>query len=187
MALPKLLITIISHYYILQHFKLDLKRLKHSTHHTQVKTTNSTSNNNNNYSGHGSKGRSQNSGHGGGGNDTKSNANPNQISFPNELWEYLPNSVKSTISQHNHKYNVDTAHQDHGGHIPKALWDQLPPHAKSAVSKSQCHTKQQANSILTIMLIIFLLIPYLHMPLILYIACLWKQPLPPNQLQYLIQ
>ena len=46
-------------YLILLHttaLQLNLKRPKHSTHHTQVKSINSTSNHNNNKSGHGGKG-----------------------------------------------------------------------------------------------------------------------------------
>ena len=42
------------------------------------------------------------------------------------LWECLPASAKSTISQHNQQYNVNTAHQDNAGHIPKALWINCP-------------------------------------------------------------
>ena len=99
-------------------FQLDLKMPKHSAHHTQGNTTNSTSNNSNNNSGHG-----HNGGHGGHGNDNKSNANPNWISLPKELWESLPASVKSTISQQNHHYNVNTVQQDNAGCIPKVLWD----------------------------------------------------------------
>ena len=40
-------------------------------------------------------------------------------------------SAKSTISQHNHQYNVNTAQQDNTGCIPKALWDQLPQMPKA--------------------------------------------------------
>ena len=54
--------------------------------------------------------------------------------------------MKSTISQHNHQYNVNTAQQHNAGCIPKAFWDQLPPYAKPTISNSQHHTKQQANS-----------------------------------------
>ena len=125
-------------------FQLDLKRPKCSRQHTQVNNTNSTSNQNHNKSGHGGKGHSQNAGHG---NDNQSTNNPNHISIPRKLWESLPASAKTSISEHNHQYNVNTAEQDDAGHIPKALWDQLPPQAKSAISNSQCHTKQQSNSI----------------------------------------
>ena len=72
------------------------------------------------------KGHSQNSGHGFHGNDRKSNANPSWISLPKELWESLPASAKSTSSQHNHQYNVNTAQQDNAGCIPKALWVSCP-------------------------------------------------------------
>ena len=63
-----------------------------------------------------------------------------------ELWESLPASAKSTISQHNDQNNANSAQQDNAGHNPTALWDQFPPHAISTISNSQCHTKQQANS-----------------------------------------
>ena len=43
-----------------------------------------------------------------------------------ELWDSLPASAKSTISQHNHQYIVNTAQQDNADHIPRALRDQLP-------------------------------------------------------------
>ena len=33
----------------------------------------------------------------------------------------LPDSAKSTNSQHNHQYQVNTAQQGNAGHIPKAL------------------------------------------------------------------
>ena len=91
-------------------FQLDLKRPKHSTHHTEVNNTNSTSSN----------------------NKIKSlavvakaifeilvivvmamitNLTTIQISLPTGLWESLPASATSTVSQHNHQYNVNTAQQ----------------------------------------------------------------------------
>ena len=76
----------------------------------QVNNTNSTSSN---ISGHGGKGCSQNGGCGGCGNDNKSTTNPKA-------------SAKSTISQHDCQYQVNTAQQSNTGHIPKVLWEQLP-------------------------------------------------------------
>ena len=67
-------------------------------------------------------------------------------SLPNQLWQSLPASTRSSISQHNQQYNVNATQQDNSCHIPKALREQLPPHAKSAVANSQCHNKQDANS-----------------------------------------
>ena len=119
--------SLITNYLTLQcttAFQLDLKRPTHSTHHTDVNRTNSTSNNNNKSSVHNGKG--QNNGHNGYDNDNKSNENPNHIALPMELWDSLPASAKTTISQHNHQYNVNTAQQDDAGHIPKAYGINCP-------------------------------------------------------------
>ena len=72
----------------------------------------------NSKSGHGGKCCNQNCGHGGHGNDNKSAANPNWIPLPKDLWAFLPDSAKSTILQHNHKYQASTAQQDNAGCIP---------------------------------------------------------------------
>ena len=109
--------------------------------------------------------------------------------MPKELWALQPDSAKSTISQHNCQYQVNTAQQDNSGHIPKALWDKLPPHAKSAILNAQHHTKQQANSTTAHSndhTEHSVADTYLCVPLILYITCLWKQPHLLNLLHYLI-
>ena len=61
-----------------------------------------------------------------------STPNPNCISLHKELWLSLPDSAKSTISQHNCQYQNT------------ALWEQLPSHAKSAIASAQSHNKQHA-------------------------------------------
>ena len=66
--------------------------------------------------------------------------------MPKELLASLPDSAKSTISLHNHQYQVNTTEQDNAGHIPKSLWEQLPPYSTSAISNAQHHNKQLTNS-----------------------------------------
>ena len=114
-------------------------------HHTEVNSTNTTPNNSKSSSCDG-PGHSWHNKHRQQGQDNKSIAHPNHISLPNNLWQSLPASARSSISQHTWQYNVTATQQNNTGHIPKVLGEQLSPHAKSAIANAQCHNKQEANS-----------------------------------------